>query len=375
MLTTLANGVGRAAQTKTDADGRYAFVDIGDGIYVLNAGAFDYLPGCYAVPETPDRCGGVVVARDQRRLDINISLTKSAAAAGRVVDQGGAPVVGATVRLGLGGPGLSNPMARAMSASVPTRADGTFELRGVRPGEWHLELEIPRPRGSMRLPLIFYPGVFNEDLATRVSFLAGRTTAGLEFVVPTAVDNVLTVRVAPGPIAPADVRAVMIRHAPLVTRSIELNDENFGTVTGLVEGRYYISARGWIKEKAWTAFEITDFTGPSQEVSLQMRRSGSIAGKIVARNGGLPPLDGVAVAAAWVDDELEINPLAPDQVTVEADGSFRIEGLFGKRSIQLRGVSPEWRVYSVLHGRSEVTSAVDVPLDTAVDITIVLARR
>jgi hypothetical protein len=95
----------------------------------------------------------------------------------------------------------------------------------------------------------------------------------------------------------------------------------------------------------------------------------------VAQNGGLPPLDGVVAAAGWTHDDVEINPMTPDQVPVEADGSFKIEGLFGKRTLRLIGLSPEWAVHAVRQGRSEVRGAVDVPLDTTVDVTIIVARR
>jgi hypothetical protein len=62
-------------------------------------------------------------------------------------------------------------------------------------------------------------------------------------------------------------------------------------------------------------------------------------------------------------------------VPVEADGSFNIEGLFGRRAMRLIGLPADWRVYAIRQGRTEVSGAINVPLDTTVDITIVLARR
>jgi hypothetical protein len=82
----------------------------------------------------------------------------------------------------------------------------------------------------------------------------------------------------------------------------------------------------------------------------------------------------VVAAATWVYDDAEVNPVTPDQVPVAADGSFRIEGLFGTRTLQLIYLDADWHVASILVGRSEV-STIDVPLDTAVDVTIVVARR
>jgi hypothetical protein len=108
---------------------------------------------------------------------------------------------------------------------------------------------------------------------------------------------------------------------------------------------------------------------------LWIKPAGTIKGKIVAQQGGLPPLEGVVVAALWVDGDVEINPNAPDQVPVEADGTFRIDGVFGRRAFKLLRLSPEWRVHSILQGRSEITSSIDIPLDTTVDVTIVVTRK
>jgi hypothetical protein len=182
------------------------------------------------------------------------------------------------------------------------------------------------------------------------------------------------VRVSPGVLPIGDIRASLIKQVPFASRGIALNDEGIGEVKGLIEGRYFIAARGWIKDKAWAAFAVADFISPSLDLSLQLAPAGSISGRIVAKNGGLPPLSGVVAAATWVHDDVEVNPVTPDQIPVAADGSFRIEGLFGTRTLQLIYLDAEWQVASILVGRSEV-HAIDVPLDTTVDVTVVVARR
>jgi len=269
-----------------------------------------------------------------------------------------------------------NPPRRFMSGPpVKTAANGTFEIRGVRPGTWYLEARIPGSKGSMSLPAIIYPGVFYHREATPIEFSSGQVRDNLALVVPSTAGNALTVHVATGPVPIGDIRAAITRSSPTVVNGIALNDEGTATITGLLPGRYFIATRGWIKDRAWAAFEIADFLPPSLDVSLQMKPAGVIKGKIVAQNGGLPPLDGIAVAAAWTHDDAEINPMTPDQAPVAADGTFTIEGLFGKRAVRLIGLSPDWGVYAIRQGQSNVTGAIDVPLDTTVDITIVLARR
>jgi len=70
-----------------------------------------------------------------------------------------------------------------------------------------------------------------------------------------------------------------------------------------------------------------------------------------------------------------VNPRAPDQSQLDDDGSFRIEGLFGKRALRLVGLPRDWTIVSVLQGRTDVTGGVEVPLDSTVDLRIVVARH
>jgi hypothetical protein len=272
-----------------------------------------------------------------------------------------------------------NEIARSIlfaNGSAQSRADGSFELSGIPPGEWNLELVIESRAGALPRPILFYPGVADPNDATRLEFFAGQVADDLVFVVPAITDNALTVRVSPGALSIADVRAALVRTAPLVTRTIALDENGVGDIKGLMEGRYFVSARGWINDEAWAAFEIVQFIAPSLDLTLQLQPAGRITGRIVANTGGLPPLDGVAVNAAWVDDaDHDINPLAPDESHAAADGSFRIEGLFGRRSLRVIGLHRDWRVASVLQGRSDVTAGVDVPLDSTIDVTIVVSRR
>jgi hypothetical protein len=365
----------RSSTVTTKADGRYAFENIAEGSYLLATGSRDYLAGCYPSSDASDRCGRIVLARDEHRTGVNFSVLPAGIARGRVVDSNGAPIADATVRLGSPAkPSTSTMHTIYFGAVARTDKDGAFEVRGIVPGEWNLELDVPNTRDSIRLPVLFYPGVFRADDAMRFEFVSGRIVNDLVFVIPSVADNTLTIHVSAHPVPLSDVRTSFIVPGSSA-RGIALNDQGIGTIKGLLDGRYFISVRSWTNDQAWAAFEIAEFIAPSLDVALQIKPAGTIKGKIVARNGGLPPLNNLVAAALWVDGDVEINPGAPDQVPVETDGSFKIDGLFGRRAIKLLQLSPEWRLYSVLQGRSDVTSGLDVPLDTVVELTLVVARQ
>ena len=82
------------------------------------------------------------------------------------------------------------------------------------------------------------------------------------------------------------------------------------------------------------------------------------------------------VTAAWMHDGAEINPLEFAEARVAADGSFRIDDLFGTRRLQLRALGVEWDVVAIRQDRTDVTtSGVVVVPDATTEATIVVRRR
>jgi len=350
----------RSSTVRTAADGTFQFVDIAEGSYSVSADRPSHLPSC---------CTNVNLVRDQQRTDVDFRLTPGATARGRVVDTNGRPVASATVNIGgtFGG-GAATPVRPAR-----TKEDGVFELTRIPPGEWRVEVDLTPSRDDLRPPVIYYPGVLSRAEAGGIELGAGQTLDDLTIVVPSVLATTLTVRVSSP--AAANTAASILRAAPFLVRPVPLSADGVGTIKGLIEGRYFVAARAWSEGKAFAAFDVVDVAEESREVSLRLQPAGSITGKIVAQRGGLPPVAGVRVAASWIHDDVDINPLVPDQVDVAADGSFRIDSLFGLRQMQLIGLPADWGIQSVLQGRSDVTRGVTVPADSNIDVTIIVARR
>jgi hypothetical protein len=87
-------------------------------------------------------------------------------------------------------------------------------------------------------------------------------------------------------------------------------------------------------------------------------------------------LSDATVGAAWIDEDVALNPLAPDESAVAIDGTFSIGGLFGRRRLQLIRFDSDWRIQSVLHGRIDVTeTGLDVAANSTAEVTIVVRKR
>jgi hypothetical protein len=362
----------RFSEVKTNADGVFEFNDIADGEYSVRASNKTHVPVCFGAPDQQQvACATVAVVRDQRRSDVDFRLTRGATIRGTVIDHDGRPAAGATVLPvpPIGGFAL-------VSGNVGTaNQDGAFELTNLPPAEMLLVVDAIRPPELPRLPSIYYPGVVRREDATLIHVTPGTLTTGITVVLPRVSENSLTAHVS-SPAAVEGMTATLIGVTPRLVRHIRLSAEGTGTVNGLPEGRYFVWARARTADATVAAFDVVDLLHDSHELTLPLQPAGRITGRIVAQRGGLAPVDGVRVAAAWIHHGVDVDPLVPDQVEAGPDGYFSIDGLFGTRSLQLIGLSPEWQIQSVLQGRADVTSTgVDIIPGTTINLTVVVASR
>jgi len=360
--------------TTTDTVGFYHFAHLVENDYTVHVLDPLYLRTCHGATDAAQvLCGTVTVVRDQQRTGVDFRLTLGAVLRGRVVDDNGRAVGGATVHASLA---PSMMPAFSMPSAAETKPDGTFELLNLTSGDTVLSLDMPLTADTPRAPTLFYPGVVTIEDAEAIRLTAGIVTSGVTFKFPKIANRSLTARISAPATGATAVRAWLFRVEPRMVREIVLNADGAGTVRGLLEGRYFIAARAQGDSEALAAFEVADLVQNSVELALLLQSPGRITGSVVAARGALPSLTGVRVVANWTDDGVEIDPLAADEVEVGPDGSFRIDGLFGLRTVQLRGLTPEWSGVSSRQSRSEIsTTGVTVPPGATLDITVAVAPR
>jgi len=317
------------------------------------------------------------VVRDQQR-EVNFGVTPGAIARGRVVAFDGRPIAHAVVRLGRGihGEAAPNPGFSSVNNPVRTDSDGRFEIARMPAGEWRLEVEIQPVPGGLTPPVVYYPGGLSWEEATGVEMIAGKVTDNLVVTVPRINENTLTVAVPPPDGTITEVMVSVLQQSPLITRRLSLNAEGIAVLKGIVPGRYFALALASSADQRWAGFDVIDFLEGDHEARLLLQPTGSIAGKIVVDKGAGPGFDGAMVNAAWVHNGDEVNPVEFTEARAAADGSFRIDDLYGTRQLQVRAIGPEWEVAAVRQGGVDVTATgVDVVPGATVDVTIVVRRR
>jgi hypothetical protein len=359
-------------QTLTsDQGGAYELKDVAAGLYGFFIQCPAHLHSCVG-PDVPRGMCQVEVVRDQEREGANFYVTPGAIARGQVMTADGRPVTRASVRLGRGIRGEPTVPVRP---SI-TDTEGRFELKNLPAGEWRLEVEIPPVPGGLRPPTIYYPGLLTWEDAIGVALEPGKVRDDLTITVPRINENVLTVVVPPPDATFSEVSVSVLQQSPLVTRRLAMSAEGIGTLKAILPGRYFVVALATSNEKRWAGFDVVDFVEDSYEVRPQLMPTGSIFGKIVVERDAPPSLGGLIVGASWVHDGAEVNPLELAETRSADDGSFRIDNLFGTRTVQVRGLGTDWEVAAVLQGRTDVTrSGIVMVPDGTIEVTIVLRRR
>jgi hypothetical protein len=377
------NGSGFFSTVTSGEDGGYQLKDIAAGEYFFNIQCPSHLMICFAAEPAATRAEAesnlrrtclVDVVRDQQRDEVNFMVTPGAIARGRVVAVDGRPIARANVRLGRGMRG--EPAPNGGGTRVTTDSDGRFEINRSPAGEWRLEVEIPPVPGGLTPPIVYYPGGLSWEDAAGVTLVAGKVTDDLLITVPHINENSLKVAVPPPDGTISDVVVSVLQQYPLVARRLSLNAEGIGTLKGVVPGRYFALALASSSGGRWAGFEVVDFVEGEYEARLQLMPTGTIAGRIVVDKGAGPGFDGVMVGAPWVHDGVEINPLEFAEAKAGPDGSFRIDGLFGTRKLQLRAIGTEWDLAAVRLGGADVTaSGIVVVPGATLEATIVVRRR
>lgn len=309
-----------------------------------------------------------------------LAAPQAATIRGRVFDPDGQPLqdvfvvaetVGAERRMTAGQPGRSN-------------AEGAFEITGLPPGKMIVRAEprvtIGNVNGqSVRTPRVqhppaFFPGVLDRLDAWSIDVKPGEIIE-LDFHMPPIfIGSIKTI--VSGPDGYVLDRVRVMRPEANQIKNVTVSDDGVGYVDSLREGRYAVAARARTRDSLLAAYELVQISGGEVSVSLSLEPTARVNGRIVGERGGLPPVANTRVVAAWTDGTIDLDPLARDEGHVGPDGSFSIDGLFGRRSFRVAGLPADWQATAIRLGRSDITSSgIDLVPGSAIEISIVVARR
>ena len=332
-----------AAEVETDAEGRFDVPGLADGEYRIEVSKRNYVS---------------VVSRLRLPLRIpggegfTLWLVRCGSISGRVADQGGEPVSGATVFV-FPKPAEGEPLIRASGAARSARVNekGEYRVSGLPPGEYAVAVswsgsDIVRSR--MRIGattaakfgsgLLFYPGNAQIEF---VSVSGGAERRSTDFVVLASGLQELNGKVEiSDPEARFDVALVLLSQPGVTISATESGPEGRFRFGGVPLGSYEVIALGPTRRSAGEASLYArtrvEVAGPGTEsVTLTPRPGQSIAMQLRSAEEKLPQACPQAVAftltpiSDWgAQQTLRVNVsmgretvvanIAPDQYRISA---------------------------------------------------------
>ena len=123
--------------TTTGADGKFAMKDLAPGSYRLSARRNGFVSAEYGAKRTSGTGTILELEKGQSRAGIEFKLTPHSVIAGRVIDETGEPVAGASVRAIRYGYQYGRGRKQAIQTGSATTNDlGEYRLFGLAPGRY-----------------------------------------------------------------------------------------------------------------------------------------------------------------------------------------------------------------------------------------------
>ncbi len=397
-ITATAPELGqRGRDVSTDADGRYEIKDLPAGRYSLSVTRSGYLRLRYGQRRPLEQGRQLDVAKGQVVDNVDFALPKMSVIAGRVTDELGDPLEGASVfamRLE-----YFQGKRRIVPGSQVVRTDdaGQYRITGLMPGAYWVMATLRETwtvTEAGKTEVVGYaptylPGTVNLAEAMRVTVEHGQQASAVDFPL------------VPGRAASVSGTATDGRGRALVGGSVGLSQETVGTEGGMFmtaggaqvaadgtftisnvsPGEYKIRARTGQNLQAGATPEIVTqvLTVDGRDIDglhLATTAGWSMTGRIRTDTNDVPSLSHTAVSVTphLLSPDLEPRTMGMSTSSqIQEDWTFAITNIFGPSRVHV-AVPSGWAVKAVLHGDRDI---LDEPLDlrsgeTLSDIEVVL---
>ena len=378
VVTVRGDGLRSGWTFVTDADGVFVFPELPPGRFTLSA----YRPGFPTVnygASRPGRPGSSIVLKEnEKAAGLSIRMPKGSVIGGRIIDDAGAPIVGARVTVG-------NSVIRngektmGFGGSATTDDRGIFRVFGLAAGDYLVSADArgfaftsgsivrysqtdidavlrssttgqagmttaapPPPPGQEVVQMAgYYPSVRTLSEAALVHIDAGQERLDIDltlsFAPSVAISGFLLDEDGKPPVSVVMnlTQIGVVRTGPSTFGRPSPTDGAF-TFAGNPPGRYLITARATTAATAdkgatpplWAKAEVVVSGEPVNGVRMILQKGADIAGSTVfesTANAPQPPGLRVALTPALRAGEVAMG--ASDAAVVAADGSFSLVGV------------------------------------------------
>jgi hypothetical protein len=360
----------------SDDQGRFAFTGIPAGRFTLVAQKTGHIRSTYGASQSGRAGTPIAIGDGQRVADIRLTLQRGAVLTGTIRDAEGQPMpeVYIEVLRVKSREGERELVDASWDGDRRTDDRGVYRLYDLAAGDYIIqatpqvdgiggsggqltstmdlqwartllqggraESTPPPARSSVAYAPVYYPGTVLRTTAAIVSVAAGEERGGLDMTMQTVPTSRITGTVH-GPASPKESpEIVMVEVGPNASGFYGMQmtaGVNF-MIPGVPPGTYALAARQ-PGARHWATTEIV-VTGVDQSVNLTLQPPLTASGRVQFRGAAPPPKDLTGIRASLMPTVTRGRLiLAPEPVSVKADGTFVIDGIMPGPYV-LRFVAP-----------------------------------
>jgi hypothetical protein len=370
-------GLGRQfppAQTK--ADGQFTFENLPAGEYGVSFSAAGFVPLDLGQSRPQEPARRVTLVDGQHATNVDMTLPRTGAIEGRLLDEFGDPAPGMTVQAARVqyAAGKHRLMPVGSPQTVPTDDLGQFRLFNLPPGDYYLiALSGPfaAPEGAPGFALTYFPGTAVPMDAKAVTVDVGQDVTGVTMQMspaPTSTISGVTTDENGTPIqatlmlvptSGGDVRAaIMARGMSDPTGHFSFRNVAAGTYA--IQGFGRPVGGGNLGRAPFGALQVT-VNGDMSDLAVKISPGATLRGRIVFEGPAAQPTpERMRVVPAPIN--FATGPVGggpPDTVT-NADWTFETKNQTGTRVISASAGAAGWRLKSVTRDGKDIT---DQPVD------------
>jgi hypothetical protein len=378
--------------TTTDAEGRYEFLKLPAGGYIVSASRRGYVTLQFGQRQPFEAGKTLNLGPEEAANDVSFALPRGGVIAGRVTDDLGEPVAGALIQAERTTFGPTGQTRILVGTFVRTDDLGEFRLYGLMPGSY-LVTATPSlnmfeftqgtntPRGLPPAPdteafvRTYFPGTANSDEAQPIAVGLGEDAAASFPIVSARLARISgTVRTSDGkPLRPSFISLQTTTGSTMSGGSFQpiASDGTF-VLPNVPPGEYTLvvvprgprfSPTPSQPDAADPEFAMMPLTVAGREIAgltVTTVRGGTISGHVTFSGTPQRELNPPLRVTAYETERLsgQMSPETGSDGVIDPSGKFQIHGIIGK--VLFRFSTPSWNIVSAtING----VDAMDTPVD------------
>jgi hypothetical protein len=371
-VRAFAGEIRESRMTSTDAQGRFELKDLPAGRWDLSATKSGFVTLRYGQRRPFESGRPIDLGDGETMTKADFVLPRGSVITGRINDEFGDPIASARVMVQRYQNVQGTRRLMPVGQGDETDDTGAYRIYGLAPGDYYVSAML-RAGGFMEnsddrttYSATYFPGTGNMAEAQRVTLSLGQELANISFALqPTKAVRISgTVRDSKGDVVSSGF--VMLQESDLGMSFMMRNGGGVkpdGTfiISNVSPGDYTLRVNtGFGMDGEGAIVPLTVGNDDLNGISVVTGKGTTVTGSVVPAEGSTGKLttQGIQIMATSAG---RFEPMmGGPPARVEADGTFKVTGIRGRRIFRLMGLPPTWSLKAVMLNGDDI---IDTPME------------